>query len=612
MRANRSHWFALPLILAGCWTGSIILSNLADARPKPANSGRRFVSAQAYHHFLRAELALTRAEWEVANDELQLALVYDPESVYLHGKLVRLALAQGHLTRARKYVRRATLMASDRVEVLRLDGAVARAEGRLDAAERIFRTALKKAPRDLDAGLALADVLTAQGRSQPAVRWLKRLSDRHPQSGRPLTAVARLERAAGRWSEAVDALARAAMRGPLPFEASRDLADGYERVRRLADAESVWLDYIARQPDRQPESVQARLEAGRLALAQAHRAAAEQQLRDALQLDPTAGVGRVYLAEGADREAIAAFERSLARDKSATDLRYGLGRALARQGRLDDALGHLGRIPSSADIYVQARLLMSRILMRQGKHQRAELALEVALDARPQAARLHARYADVLSRRRRPKVALQAVQRAREELPAEIALWSAHLRLLDGLDDDEAARDLLVQAATALPEAARWRLEAERALRGDDPEAATERVTRWVRAAPRDVAALIAAARAAVRRGRSGRPWAVRAVAEAPRNPEVLAALGVAEHREGRHEAGLEHLRRAVRLDPWSGRAVEWWGDAALAAGERAEALRAYSAAARVLRADLRALDRDARPALNRVKQKARALRRTR
>ncbi|MEL7371263.1 MAG: hypothetical protein AAFN74_20240, partial [Myxococcota bacterium] len=132
MHARRARRRYLVLLAATAF-GLLIFFRSADGRAGQAE--QPYVSAQAYFHALRAELALDRSDWDTAHDELQLALVYDPSSVHLHDKLIRLALAQGHLTRARKYARRAGQMASERWEILKLQGIVARADARLDDAE---------------------------------------------------------------------------------------------------------------------------------------------------------------------------------------------------------------------------------------------------------------------------------------------------------------------------------------------------------------------------------------------------------------------------------------------------------------------------------------------
>ncbi len=575
------------------------------AASEGATSAAPYASAQAYRHLLRAELALVRADLATAHDELRLALVYDPTSLHLHERLVRLALSQGTLTKARRYAERARAQVGDRAPVLRLVAEVAKAEGRLGDAERVLRAPQARWRSDLETGLALAHVVAAQQRRPAALRILRRVARHHPRSPRPWIDIANHHRAAGRWAASTSALAAASSRAPLESSAARALADGYERTLRLADAQAAWVS-IAR---RAPADAGAALQAGRLALARGHRKRAQRWVEEAVRRDPEAAVGLVFLAEGWDPPAVAALREAVRRRPSDPALRFGLGRALARSGRTWEALGHLGRVPAGAEDYVAARVLMSRALMRGGQHQRAELALEVALEARPSSAALVDRYAELLVRRGRREAALLATQRARSLAPLEVQLWSTELRLLDRLGRGGAARGLLKAAGHTLSAADCLRLITERHLRRGKRAAARVAAGRWVRAAPRAFEALLTASRVA-RSASSARRWARRAIGERPRDPEAIAALGIALRREGDHSAAVEHLRRAVRLNPWDARIAEAWGDAAAASGRRDEARRAYASARRALQGDRRALKADWRRDWRRLQRKRRRLRR--
>ena len=600
---GRAQKVLLATVAAGF--ALVVGSSPALAESPDAGGGRpgRYVSTQAYQHALRAEFALARADRRIAHDELLLALVYDPSSVHLHTKLVRLMLSQGSLTAARKYAERARTLAGGRVEILRLVAEVLTASQQLEPAERMLRRAARRAPRDLDVALALADVLALRGRRSVALKHLRRLARRHRRSQRPLLATSELLRAQGKWADAARALERAEARGALSATAAGALADCYERTLRLAAAASTWAELAQRKPD----DAHAALEAARLALALERDAEAERWLAEAVRRDPTAPVGRALLAEGVDDRAAVALSDAAKRSTVDSATRFSLGLALARSGRDDEALGHLGRVPIGTSDYVQARLLMSKILMRQGRHQRAELALEVALQTEPGSPELLDRYAELLVRRDRPEVALTAVRRGRAIAPVEPRLWSAELRLLDVLGRKQQARTLLKTARQTLPIAVRLRLQAERHIRSGRTQAARRVVRRWVRAAPRDFDALVTAAEVGVS---VRRRWARRALGERPQDPRALGALGIALLRDGRQRAALEHLRRAARLDPWNAAFAEAHGDAAVAIGRLDEAALAYGRARRAIQGDRRALRTDWRRSERRVQRKEGALRR--
>ena len=580
----------------------------ANARPPAGVDSTPFVSAQAYHHALRAEFALARDDGATAHDELQLALVYDPSSVHLHAKLIRLMLMQRDLAAAAKYVRRARASAGDTVTVLRLASEVARAEGALARAERRLRTALQKAPHNLDVGLDLASILAMRNKRRRAFALLRQLSRRHRDSPRPHLVRADLLRSMGRWTLSSSALSAAARRSPLSIESVGHLADSYERSGRLGDAAAV----LARACRRAPNDAQVRLYAARVALARDRPKEAARWLDDAKRCDPEAPVGLVLLAEGFDRESVNSLRAASVSSPADLAVRFGLGSALARTGRTDEALGHLGRIPPEATLYVSARLLMAEILMRQGRHQRAELALDVALKAHPTSARLLERQTELLVRQNRFEIAREALHRARDGSPTNPALWSTELKWLVR-ESGSRAQALLAAAKRVLPRSSVLRLEAEHALqqpRGSTSERTWRAVRQWCDAAPRNVDALLAMARVRLARGQPAKKWALKARGEQPRDPRVLSVLGWALHREGDHTKALEHLRRAVRLDPWDAEAAERWGDVARATGRREEARQAYSVAQEALQADLRSLRTESAAGLRRLKRKQGRLRR--
>ena len=599
-----SRFAARIVLLATTAAGFIILPGSAFGRPGRAPI-RRYVSAQAYHHALRAELALTRQDWDIAHDELQLALVYDPSSVHLHAKLIRLTLAQGHLTRARKYVRRARLMAGEGADVLRIVSAVARAEGRLPHAEKVLRQARRKSPRDLDVLLALAEVVAARGRQASALTMLSQAADRHPQDVRPLVLSARWRWDQGRWTDVVALIERARRRAPLDADAVALIADAYERTRRSENAQAVWTQYAAQHP----YDTRSRLELARLALSTERDAVAERWLAEVRAQDPDADVGPVYLAAGADVRAVAEMKARLQAGFDSDALRWGLGRALARLGRDDEALKQWRRVSADAPFYGQMRARMAQVMMRHGRLDRAASVVQGALRSgvEPRGALIEI-FTDIEVRAGRPESALRFIVAVRSKHPLDVDLWVAELRLRRALAQPATA--LRAAASTALSDAGRYRLETEHLLatEGQQAPGLRDAVRAWCRAAPRDVDALLLAAEVDPEPS-SAREWAERALSERPADPRTLAAYGNTVARDGDQRAGLEHLRRSVRLDPWKGRVAEQWGDLAAQAGRLSEARRAYDMALRAFKADVRARKPGAKAQLERSRRKRAAMR---
>ncbi|MEL7372020.1 MAG: hypothetical protein AAFN74_24055 [Myxococcota bacterium] len=183
--------------------------------------------------------------------------------------------------------------------------------------------------------------------------------------------------------------------------------------------------------------------------------------------------------------------------------------------------------------------------------------------------------------RQNAEAALAAVEAAKKAGLASVEVWSLGLEAAAASGRSEAVERWLTGARQALNEVEQLRVVAEHRLRIAHPMAATS-LAAWRQRAPRDIDALLFAVRWAAYAKRAA-PWAAQALAEAPREPRVLAAVGMVALRAGDQTRALEHLARAARLDPWNAEIAEKWGDAAAATKRWATAQRAYAAARRVL-----------------------------
>lgn len=253
--------------------------------------------------------------------------------------------------------------------VLREGGAEAEADAVLESTYR----ALLDARRLEDANFTgLAEVLYRRGRSEEADGVLRRLAARRPDSAESLVAVAEAAARGGRYAlavqtrEAVSRLARADALNRL--ELARLRAASGDAARGASEAVEVALD--GRAPNRvraaavdvagelaadataraaalarlgAPADATARALAARLAVAGGDLEGARAALGDAPRASAAAAVelGRLEMAAGRTREAIAAFEQALALDPA---------------GTLSDAIAFAGATPAEAlvTLYPQA------------------------------------------------------------------------------------------------------------------------------------------------------------------------------------------------------------------------------------------------------------------
>ena len=137
----------------------------------------RYISARAYFHALRAELLQARGDAAAAAKALEVAVVFDPESHFLHLSLARLAWAREQSPAlVDRLVARAIRLAPWRAGGWLLRGRVLAARGQARRADKAWRRAIAVAPRSEDAAEAaieLSGLLGKQGRTREAVRVLR-------------------------------------------------------------------------------------------------------------------------------------------------------------------------------------------------------------------------------------------------------------------------------------------------------------------------------------------------------------------------------------------------------------------------------------------------------
>lgn len=570
LRAAR--WVAGLLLVAVL----VVASDRGVRAAENVKGSKRYVSSQAYFHALRAELAFAERDLSTAADELQLALVYDPESVLLTERLARLALSTDRLKKARRLVERARDLAPKRVRLLLLESEVALQAGEVARAERALRRAVARGRFTVEPAVALAAFLAKRGRVHEAGQVLSRAAARVPQDPRPLDALGDLEARRGRYWPAVRALERAIRRDPKSLPRRIELDRLYVRLGRFRDAAHMWATYAredARDAEALERAVRAHFRAGQpeggRRLAIRWRLAAP---GDATEL----AIADTLAAEGYWAEAVATWEnREVSTElMPSRDLAYA--RALVVVGRIEDALGALSRIPRTSQNYVEARMAMATVLARSGQPMRAAEILEGVLEI------------DV-------------------EDP-EVGLRLSMLRPVLEVADTPSSLGLVAERAGRLARGAGLKtvdafLEAflkEQPHRG--PELRTLRVALWQVYAeevpveifesafnvhPERVRLKAALGRALVEAKSTtsrARRLAEAALASAPDDPEVLAAAGFVALRRGARRHAEECLERAVRLSPESTAAWEIFGDVLIARGRLEAARAAYREARRAAR----------------------------
>ena len=280
-------------------------------------------------------------------------------------------------------------------------------QGELDAAEQGLERALELRPDSLAAWIRLGDVRLDLARTEEARRAFEKALDLDPDAAAAIFGLGRVESALGRPEAAVEHFERALKLQPQASVIHYPLAQAYRRLQRTADAERE----LRRRGDRRvhfpdpPVDELSDLEtliAFRVlrSLAQDPEVPAEQLLTFAVshlgQVEGTIEplervlaewieqgtspdrVARLHYAAGGilvrqqeDARALEHFRSAVRRDPDFLDAHVKLANALARSGRLEEAVGELDRALELAPADRELRLKRATALLNLGRTREA-------------------------------------------------------------------------------------------------------------------------------------------------------------------------------------------------------------------------------------------------
>jgi tetratricopeptide (TPR) repeat protein len=542
--------------------------------PKPVSklvNGRivisRAVPGSAYEHVARAMLYEEEERWNDAANELQRALLYDPDAAEVRAQLAELFIRLERLDDAAEQVARSLEIDPT------VDGYLARAhlaQAYDDAAHQAqaipaLREAAKLALDDDDAEsierthLELSEAQLVTLDPAGALETARRLVDAAPETLRGRVQLAVVAWATGAFDQAATALAGAIELEPNDVEARILLAELQVATNKIAAAKAGFRAAIDR-----AEAPMAVADAFAGWLVLRGELAEAQELADRLIAD----------AGDADTMAIAsAFERTVKRPDRAAALiqravKQGLaaGRralligaaALAKEDKTAAVAAYMGvdkRDPS----FFEARLRAAEILREQGKVDEAERALDGAAGAVSQAdtpARVEDRRIDLV-------IALSQV----DEKRGDAARAARRLDEALGKDGDARGHARLILARAAVDD------------RRGDWQRAVARGERLLARKPRSVEALNFVGFVAADHDHD-LPRTIKrlqaAVALSPGSGAILDSLGWAYFHAGDLARAEVYLEQAARLEPGDAEVLEHLGDLYAKRQERERALATY------------------------------------
>lgn len=234
-----------------------------------------------------------------------------------------------------------------------------------------------------------------------------------------------------------------------PFEQSFDLS-----TQRVGRGETVRLKITLTPPDALDH-----FNRGVRALQTGDFAAAEPELRRAVEVDPAFGRGWTVLAMttlelGRAEDALAAAERSLALAPTEVEALRVRFESLSKLGRAEEAeialdtLAEHDASPALAPILFNAGALAANA----DEPERARRRLAQALERNPQLWQAHAAIAELEIRAQQLEGALAKIDEAIALAPAESRLWRRKIELLRALGRDDEASETERRLAELSPE----------------------------------------------------------------------------------------------------------------------------------------------------------------
>lgn len=277
---------------------------------------------------------------------------------------VREALQSGDLDTALTRAHEAVARHPESAEVVLWLGHAERIAGNAVPAASAYRSALELVPDEPEALMGLAEVLETTGNLSAALETYERAADVAPDAPPPHRAAGRLEMRAGNHARAAEHLARYVELEPDDIEARYLLGMARNLAGDPQDAIPVFEDILEERPDYVPAAYALGVV---LADRPEDRERALTLLRQALdagweEANAAYLIGRVLAEEGKLEEAVPAFRRALEADPEQLDAHYRLAQALGRLGRRDEARPYMERF----------RVLQQRFNERESREKQAK------------------------------------------------------------------------------------------------------------------------------------------------------------------------------------------------------------------------------------------------
>lgn len=326
-----------------------------------------YVSPAAYQHYLMAQLAASDGRSQEAVDELRQAIASDAASPYLRTRLGEELLVLGRLDEAREEIDAALHLDAQFPEGWVAMSRVKQRAGDPTAAEAALKRAIEVDRTCEEAYVALTQLYRGQD-DRVEDTW-RQLARNVPSSAQAHDALGRAALARGDLKSAEQSLLKAIEIDPSREESRVALARLYQGEARFADAAAQLRQAWDRSGELRMAEQVVRLELHGGMAAHA-RALVERLDADAVDAERRVAAGWLRLLVKQPERARAIAEDVLAGGELPA-ARVLLGAALEAQGRGEEAIGHLRKVPLGATQFADAQQRIGRLLCDLGRYREA-------------------------------------------------------------------------------------------------------------------------------------------------------------------------------------------------------------------------------------------------
>jgi tetratricopeptide (TPR) repeat protein len=515
-----------------------------------------YVSPAAYQHYIQAQLLSNDGRAEEAAEELRHALASDGASAYLRTRLAEELLALGRVDEAREEVEAALHLDPEFPEAYVDLGRVRLRVGDQGGAESALRRAIELDHGCEDAYLALAGIYRDRGQDARADEIWAQLANAVPSSVMAHHALGRA--AAARDDEKIAEVEwkRALELDPGLQEARVSLAQLYQGQGRFDESERLYSEAYERSGDTKIAEMLVKLEMS------IGRESEARELVDRLDDEGGGGerrllIGWLRLSARQSTRALAIADEILQKGESA-GARLLAGAALDEEGRVDEALAQLRRIPLTTSEFAVAQERVGRLLRDNGRYREAVEILGKAIGQVANAGAgdgLQELLAEVHERAGDPAAGIRVLESALQKRPQSAALALALGGAYQRSGQWQKAIDLVQKGILQHdPESAQalnfvGYLMADHGIRMDEARKLLERAMA-LRPGSGEIADSLGWLFVKINKLDQAERLLLRADRLAPEEPEILQHLGELYVKKADRGKALDAYKRALRHKP--------------------------------------------------------------